>query len=109
MYTLIFTFFSFLLFASWEDETLSKMTLDEKIGQLFMAPVCPPRKDAHFNDIISLMHTCHIGNIILKQSDPISQVDFLNRLQDLSKIPLLVAADAEWGLGMRMTDTISYP
>jgi len=96
------------LFATPE-ETLLKMTLDQKIGQLFMAPACPLREEDHFADWQKLLNDYHIGNAIVKQSDPMSQVKFLNRLQNESEIPLLVSGDAEWGLAMRMSDTIAYP
>ena len=85
------------------------MTLEEKIGQLFMAPACPKRGEDHEADWRNLMEEFHIGGAIAKQSDPASQVGLLNRLQGESKLPLLVSADAEWGLAMRMSDTIAFP
>jgi beta-N-acetylhexosaminidase len=88
---------------------LEEMTLDQKIGQLFVVPACPLRGEDHWNDWLNILRDCHVGNAIVKQSDPISQLKFLNRIQNESKIPLLIAADAEWGLAMRMSDTIAYP
>lgn len=85
------------------------MTLDEKIGQLFMAPACPLRGDDHWDDWMTLLNDYHVGNAILKHSDPLTQIQFLNRLQAASKYPLLVSADAEWGLAMRMSGTIAFP
>jgi len=85
------------------------MSLDEKIGQLFMIPLCPKRDDYHMQDVKKLICKYHIGGIIVKQSDPETQINCLNDLQKISKLPLIVAADAEWGLGMRMEKTISYP
>lgn len=104
------SFFSpLILFASWADDRLAEMTLDEKIGQLFVMPVCPKREDGHFEDLFRLIREYHIGNVILKHSDPNTQIQFLKRLQAASKLPLLVTADAEWGLSMRMSDTIAFP
>ncbi len=104
------SFFSpFLLIASWAEEELAKMSLDEKIGQLFVVPACPKRMDEHVADLEQLFEKYPIGNVIVKQSDPLTQVRFLNRLQELSKRPLLVCADVEWGLAMRMSDTIAFP
>lgn len=97
------------LFGEWAEETLNGMTLDEKIGQLFMAPACPLRKEDHWADWMILIEDYQVGNAILKQSDPDSQVEFLNRLQERSEIPLLIGADAEWGLAMRMSGTIGFP
>lgn len=104
------SFFSpWILFASWASDELAKMTLDEKIGQLFVMPVCPRREDGHIDDLLEIMRELHIGNVIVKQSDPATQINFLSRLQSASKLPLLVTADAEWGLSMRMSDTIAFP
>ncbi len=97
------------LFGGWAETTLSEMTLDEKIGQLFIAPACPLRGEDHWNDWMRLIEEFHVGGAILKQSDPASQIAFLNRLQTESKVPLLIAGDMEWGLAMRMSDTIAFP
>ncbi len=85
------------------------MSLDEKIGQLFMLPICPSRGEEHFEEWVDLIEKYHIGNGIVKQSDPITQVEFLSRLQAKSPLPLLISADAEWGLGMRMSGVLSFP
>lgn len=88
---------------------LSEMTLEEKIGQLFVAPAAPLQEGTHPADWDALLKKCHIGNVLMKASDAKSQIAFLRRLQSWSKIPLLVAADAEWGLGMRMSGAVSFP
>ncbi len=100
----------FPLFLSASPETtLAEMTLDQKIGQLFVAPACPSRGQDHWADWLKVLKDCRVGNAIVKQSDPITQVKFLNRLQAESEIPLLISADAEWGLAMRMSNTIAFP
>ncbi|OGN64970.1 MAG: hypothetical protein A3E80_00515 [Chlamydiae bacterium RIFCSPHIGHO2_12_FULL_49_9] len=105
----LFFLFPFSLCASWADETLLQMTLDEKIGQLFALPFCPLRGEDHLKDWEILQSEYHIGNAIVKQSNPMTQILRLNQLQAASKLPLLILADAEWGLAMRMTDTIAFP
>lgn len=89
--------------------SVHEMTIDQKIGQLFVAPACPLRGEDHWQDWMNLLEAFHVGNAIVKQSDPVTQVQFLNRLQKVSRIPLLVTADAEWGLAMRMSDTVAFP
>lgn len=106
----IFLLFPFFLFCGeWAEKTLSAMTLEEKVGQLFVAPLCPLRGEGHREDWLRLLGECHIGSVLTKQSDPESQVRWLNALQVQSKIPLLVTADFEWGLGMRMTGAMTFP
>ena len=43
------------------------------------------------------------------QGGPVRQAKLTNSYQDLAKTPLLIAMDGEWGLGMRLDSTISYP
>ncbi len=103
-------FLPMLCFAgSWSQEKLMEMSLEEKVGQLFVAPAAPLREDEHWQDWEHLLQNYHIGNALLKASDPISQIRFLEKLQSASKTPLLILADAEWGLGMRMIGAISFP
>jgi len=85
------------------------MTLEEKVGQLFVAPACPLRGEDHWQDWETLLTTCHVGNVIVKQADPKSQVKMLRSFQSRSKLPLLVMADYEWGLAMTMTEVMEFP
>ncbi len=109
------TFVAFLLafstfaFTKTAEEVLKEMTVEEKIGQLFVLPACPKHEKTHLESLKALIENRHLGGIIMKQSQPLEQVPFLNQLQGFSRRPLLVTADAEWGLGMRMKETISFP
>jgi beta-glucosidase-like glycosyl hydrolase len=106
---ILILFFPIFLFSIDIDQIIKNMSLDEKIGQLFMIPLCPKRDASHKQDILNLINKYHIGGFIVKQSDPKNQITSLNYFQEKSKYPLLVSADAEWGLGMRMENTISFP
>ena len=102
----------------WANQTLQKMTLDEKIGQLFMAGSYPNQEDANlegqfqpFNEYIeNLILNYHIGGVIYKYRwDPTKQKYYINYHQSLSKIPLFAAQDLEWGLTMRVDNTLRFP
>ena len=105
---IIFLIMPIFVFSN-SQKLLENMSFDEKIGQLFMVPACPTKEKAHLKDLENIIKKYHIGGVIVKQSDPKTQINFLNHLQKISKLPLLVSADAEWGLGMRMDATIAYP
>jgi len=106
---------------SWADETLAKLTLEEKVGQLFMVSIAatPPPNAAmlySFNPNIDresycqhLIRDCHIGGLIMFSGDPGKQVALINRAQNAAHIPLLIGQDCEWGLSMRLKDTIQFP
>src|SRR5690606_29425936 len=51
----------------------------------------------------------HLGGVVFFQGGPQRQAVLTNKYQSLSKTPLMIALDGEWGLGMRLDSTISYP
>lgn len=110
----ILNFFIFLLALSpcwgdWAEERLSEMSLAQKVGQLFIAPGCPKRGQDHLDDLFVLIKQYHLGGMILKQADPHQQVAFIHRMQGWAEVPLLCVQDGEWGLSMRLSDTIRFP
>lgn len=85
------------------------LSLEQKVGQLFLAPLCPDRGADHLADWVKLMAECHVGGALLKQADVESQIHWLNNVQAISAVPLLITADAEWGLAMRLRGTMAFP
>lgn len=93
----------------WADSLMKKMSLDEKIGQLFMVSGYSNKDTSHIQDILHAIDNCHVGGIIFFQGGPIRQARLTNIYQKRSKLPLLIGMDAEWGLSMRIDSTIRYP
>lgn len=93
----------------WVDSVYSTLTLRERIAQLFMVAAYSNRGDNHISQIDNLIKDEKIGGLIFFQGGPVRQASLTNRYQSLSKVPLLVSMDAEWGLGMRLDSTFSYP
>jgi beta-glucosidase-like glycosyl hydrolase/CubicO group peptidase (beta-lactamase class C family) len=93
----------------WVDSIYDAMSFDEKIGQLFMVAAFSNRDDVHFKAIDKLVTENKIGGLIFFQGGPVRQAKLTNRFQAQSKVPLFIGNDAEWGLGMRLDSTYSYP
>lgn len=93
----------------WVDSVFEAMTTDEKLGQLFMVAAYSNKNEEHYKHIDSLITHCHLGGLIFFQGGPLRQAKLTNRYQALSKIPLWIGMDAEWGLGMRLDSTINFP
>lgn len=93
----------------WVDSLMNKMTLDQKIGQLFMIQAYSNKSSLHLEELLQLVNKYEVGGVIFMQGGPLAQVKISNRLQKDSNIPLLVAIDAENGLGFRLDSTLSYP
>jgi len=93
----------------WATNVLNEMTLREKIGQLFMVAAYSNRGPEHQEEIEQLIKNYSIGGLIFFQGGPTRQARLSNQYQSISKIPLFIAMDAEWGLAMRLDSTIKYP
>ncbi len=94
---------------SWADSVLATLTLEEKIAQMIMVAAYSNKGEDHLKDLTHFVEKNHIGGIVFFQGGPVRQALMTNHLQSKSKVPLLIAMDAEWGLGMRLDSVISYP
>ncbi len=107
------TFFQFTLKAQdaqfWYEDQLKKMSLDEKIGQLFMVAAYTNKDDKHIAEIENLINNYHVGGLIFFQNDPVKQAWQTNYYQSISKYPLMIGIDGEWGLAMRLNNTQRFP
>ena len=93
----------------WADSVLGTLSVEEKIGQLFMVAAYSNQGRQHEQAIETLITRYHIGGLIFFQGDPEEQIRLTNQYQAISRVPLLIGMDLEWGLGMRLDNTISFP
>ena len=93
----------------WVDSIMKTMSVEEKIGQLFMVAAYTNKDAAHEKFIKNLITEHHIGALIFFQDQAIKQVELTNEYQRLSKVPLLIGIDGEWGLRMRLKNTVAFP
>jgi beta-N-acetylhexosaminidase len=105
----------------WASATLHKMTLSEKIGQMFMvwARVQFLNVDSpeylQLRDDINKYHVGGFGVTVLTEgsslieSEPLEAAALTNRLQKDSPYPLIFAADFERGLSMRLAGATAFP
>ena len=95
--------------SSWADSLLQTLTLDEKIGQLFMVIAYSNKSIDHKKDISRLIKKYKIGGLMFLQGGPKRQAILTNYYQSISKTPLMIALDAEWGISMRLDSALSFP
>ena len=93
----------------WVEEQLQKMTLKEKIGQLFIHTVSPQITQYGKADIKKAVTEYHIGGLLFSGGQVLSQIEMTNYAQSFAKIPLMLTFDGEWGLAMRLKQTVSFP
>ncbi|HXV60262.1 MAG TPA: glycoside hydrolase family 3 N-terminal domain-containing protein, partial [Vicinamibacteria bacterium] len=97
---------------SWVETTLRDLTLEQKIGQL----IFPRAEGAFFNEddprmveILEAAREGRIGGVVLFAGDPYETAAIVNRLQEVSTLPLLMASDHEYGAGMRVKGASRFP
>lgn len=94
---------------AWVDSVYNSMTLEQRIGQLFMVAAYTTTEQSNKQQIADLITNYGIGGIIFMKGNPTNQVMYTNYFQSISKVPLMVAIDGEWGLAMRLDSTVSFP
>jgi beta-N-acetylhexosaminidase len=105
----------------WAEKTLHKLSVEEKVGQLFMI-WCRASflnvESPEYLDLREAMRKYHVGSFamtvhvdgpFLLRSEPFEAAELLNRLQKDSKLPLLFAADFERGVATRLMGTTNFP
>jgi len=93
----------------WVDAAYDSMSLDERLGQLFMVSVASDQAKASTDRIKTLIKEQHIGGVIFSTGGPVRQAKLTNAYQAASKFPLMIGMDAEWGLSMRLDSTYAFP
>ena len=97
------------------------MTLREKIAQLVVIgfnghPMNTRTRE--YRKFVHLVGQEHVGGLILvnvsngrtvARADPLEAASFINRMQRLAKIPLMVSGDFERGASMRVDATTVFP
>src|ERR1700751_2372685 len=105
----------------WAEKTLRKLSLEEKVGQLFMIWVRAEFLNVDSPEYLQLrdsMHKYHVGSFamtgrweppFLYRNQPYEAAELLNRLQEESKLPLLIAANFERGVTLRRHGATTFP
>jgi beta-N-acetylhexosaminidase len=105
----------------WAEKTLRKMSVEEKVGQLFMIWTRAEflnSDSATYQQLRDEMNKYHVGSFamtvpyeppFLYKSGPYEAAELLNRMQSDSKLPLLIAADFELGVSNRLRGTTGFP
>lgn len=93
----------------WVDSVFNKLSKKQKIAQMFFIRAHTNFSQAYMDSVGKVIKKEKIGGLVFFQGGPGRQAALTNRYQKLAKVPLLITSDGEWGLGMRLDSTISYP
>lgn len=94
---------------NWVDSVFNAMTFEERLGQLFMVAAYSNKDEKHVEEISKLVKEENLGGLIFFQGGPNRQARLTNYYQAQAKTPLMIAMDAEWGIGMRLDSVLNFP
>ncbi len=95
----------------WVDSVFATLNKDQRIAQLMvvrLSSIDSKTRTVSFYDakVMELIKKYNIGGVCLFQGSPVKQAEIINKLQAKAKTPLLMCIDAEWGVGMRIIDSV---
>ena len=95
----------------WVDSVYNSLNEEERIGQLIVTRLSTidtktKKITSLFEQTANLVKKYNIGSVCVFQGSPVSQAQDLNKLKLMAKTPLLISIDGEWGVGMRITDSV---
>jgi len=93
---------------SWVDSVYASLSTEEKIGQLIFVRANYSGKP-FIEDVDGFIEKYNIGGVVFFRGSAVDQALKTNYWNAMAKTPLMVAIDAEWGLGMRLKNTVKYP
>lgn len=94
---------------AWIDAKMKDMTLQQKVAQLMVIRVPLDLEGERQQDFEQLLEETEVGGVCFFVGTAAKTLPLIRRFQSLSRVPLLVCIDAEWGLGMRLKDCYAFP
>lgn len=76
---------------------------------MFFVAAYTNKTEAFTDSIAKVIKKEKVGGLVFFQGGPGRQAILTNQYQKKARVPLLIASDGEWGLGMRLDSTMSYP
>jgi len=93
----------------WVDSVYNKLNRRQRVAQLLFVRAHTNKGKAYEDSVARVIKEQQVGGLVFFQGGPGRQAILVNKYQKLAEVPLLISMDGEWGLGMRLDSTISYP
>src|SRR5690349_9064595 len=94
---------------NWVDSVFTSLNNEEKIAQLIVIRAHSNLGPDHVAQVTDLIKKYNVGALCFFQGGPVRQANLTNYYQSISKTPLLITIDAEYGLGMRLDSVTKFP
>lgn len=93
----------------WVKKQFRKLSKDQRIAQLMIIRAHSNLGSEHVAEVTGLIKKYNVGGLCFFQGGPVRQALLTNQYQSITKTPLMISIDAEWGVGMRLDSVTSFP
>jgi beta-N-acetylhexosaminidase len=93
----------------WVDSVYKHLSKKKRVAQLLFVRAHTNKGQAYADSVGEVIKDQQVGGLVFFQGGPGREADLINTYQKLVHVPLIIAMDGEWGLGMRLDSTISFP
>ncbi|MCR4965258.1 MAG: serine hydrolase [Bacteroidales bacterium] len=90
-------------------QIMSKMTLEEKIAQLMIIRISSTETEEYNQNKVAEIEKYQVGGVCFFKGGPVREAVLTNRIQAVSRVPLFISIDGEWGPAMRLDSCIAFP
>ncbi|MGE5418737.1 MAG: glycoside hydrolase family 3 protein, partial [Chloroflexota bacterium] len=93
----------------WVDSVFKTLNTEQKVAQLIWLAAYSNRDLEYEINLSNLISKTGIGGLIFFQDDPVKETEMINYFRKISKVPLMIGMDGEWGTGMRLKNVVRFP
>ncbi|HEX2969175.1 MAG TPA: glycoside hydrolase family 3 N-terminal domain-containing protein [Bacteroidales bacterium] len=93
----------------WVDSVFRTLNTEQKVAQLIWLAAYSNRDLEYEVNLSNLIRKTGIGGLIFFQDDPVKETEMINYFRKISKVPLMIGMDGEWGAGMRLKGVVKFP
>ena len=91
------------------DSVMKSLTIEKRVAQLIWVAAFSNRDISHEVYLSELIKKTGIGGVIFFQNNAPKQAEMINYFQNISKVPLMIVTDGEYGIGMRLENIVKFP
>jgi beta-N-acetylhexosaminidase len=93
----------------WVDSVMNSLTEEQRVAQLIWVAGFSNRDISYDVGLSNLIKNTGIGGVIFFQDNAPKQSEMINYFSNISKVPLMIVTDGEYGIGMRLEGVIKFP
>ncbi len=91
------------------ERAFARMTLEERIAQLLIVRVSSTGTAAENKKMLENIAATQPGGVCFFKGGPVREAALTNCMQAVSKVPMFVSIDGEWGPAMRLDSCVAFP